>query len=255
MKGSLQFRSKVASAHLVASFLVALVVGGLVVLVWYPGPLREISGGSHLLLLLLTIDMALGPMLTFVLANSLKPRRELFLDIGLVAMVQVLALSYGLWTVFSARPVYLVYEVDRFQVITPSSIDLGELVLAPEGLRSLPLFGPRVIGVRSARSQEEKLHSLDLALAGKDVAKRPDWWVELSDMHRPILTSRGVPLRELRGNNPTDALEIKEAIERNLSKADHIRVYPIVGRKTDWSALVDTSTLEIVDFVEVDGFN
>jgi hypothetical protein len=40
-------------------------------------------------------DVILGPLLTLVVANPAKPRRELARDIGSIIGVQILAAGYG----------------------------------------------------------------------------------------------------------------------------------------------------------------
>ena len=46
----------------------------LVFAVWYPYPYREISGGRDLFLLVVAVDVVLGPLITFAVFNRAKPR-------------------------------------------------------------------------------------------------------------------------------------------------------------------------------------
>jgi hypothetical protein len=116
-----------AGIHLLCSLLIAALAGGLVFGLWYPFPYRELSGGRELFLLIIAVDVVCGPLLTLVLFNPTKPRGELWRDLGLVALIQLGALGYGLWTVWQARPLFLVQEVDRFKVV--AAPDATELVL------------------------------------------------------------------------------------------------------------------------------
>lgn len=76
-----------------------------------------------------------------VLFNPQKPRRELNADLGLVILVQLMALAYGLYSLALARPVYLAYEVDRFRVVSVADIQEGELKPEWEGFCRLPWLG------------------------------------------------------------------------------------------------------------------
>jgi len=67
------------------------------------------------------VDVILGPLITLTVFNRSKPRSELVRDLTVVGLIQLAALGYGLWTVFVARPVHLVFEYDRFRVCMPSS--------------------------------------------------------------------------------------------------------------------------------------
>ena len=77
---------------------------------WYPYPYRELSGGRELFALVVAVDVVLGPLITLVIFNPAKTRRHLVMDFTVIGLLQVAALAYGLWTVFVARPVHLVFE-------------------------------------------------------------------------------------------------------------------------------------------------
>lgn len=119
----------VALAHLLGSTLLVCAAAALVFLIWYPHPYDLLSGGLSLFLILAGVDVVCGPLLTLVLFNPKKPRRELFTDMALVVLVQLSALAYGLYTMHAARPLFLVHEVDRFRVITLS--DYGDVDVGP----------------------------------------------------------------------------------------------------------------------------
>ena len=117
-------------------FVVAALAATLVLGVWFPAPYRSLAGGLHLFWLVVIVDVVCGPLLTAVLYNPRKSRRELTLDLSLVALVQLAALIYGLYSVALARPVALVHEVDRFVAVTQAQIDPAELQQARPRHRS-----------------------------------------------------------------------------------------------------------------------
>jgi len=209
---NLKSRSTAAAVHLGLSVLVALAAAWLVFRVWYLPPYNEISGGRELFTLIVAIDVVLGPLLTFAVYDIAKRRRELVLDIGVISALQVGALAFGLWTAFQARPVYLVHEVDRFQVVTAADIDASELQRALPELQKLPMHGVRTIGVRKAQSKEELFDSIEQAMAGRDVAMRPDWWVPMGQAQFDTLAQRGKGLDWLRAKGPQAALRVDEAL-------------------------------------------
>ena len=110
-------RARAAAIHLTISLALAALAGLLVFAVWYPYPYREISGGRELFILVVTVDVVMGPLMTLAVFNLSKPRKELFRDLAVIAVLQIAALVYGLWTVAVARPVHLVFEIDRFRVV------------------------------------------------------------------------------------------------------------------------------------------
>ena len=112
---------------------------------WYPYPYRELSGGRELLALVVAVDMVLGPLITLVICNAAKMRRDLVMDFTVIGLLQVAALTYGLWTVFVARPVHLVFEYSRMTVRHAVDIAPELLVQAAPALLQLPLRGPTLV--------------------------------------------------------------------------------------------------------------
>ena len=55
-------RLKFLLSHLFISCLIALLVIGLVFFIWYPSPLSTAVGVTHIFLMLLVIDVILGPL-------------------------------------------------------------------------------------------------------------------------------------------------------------------------------------------------
>lgn len=149
--------------------LVAWLIFGL----WYPYPYREISGGRELFMSLAAVDGVIGPLITLVIFNRMKPRRELLLDLTMVGLLQLVALGYGLWTVFEARPVHLVFEYHRMAVVHAADIELATLAQAPTKLQALPLTGPTLLSLRPFKDAGEQLESTMVALNGVPQAAQP----------------------------------------------------------------------------------
>ncbi|WP_309246762.1 hypothetical protein [Ramlibacter montanisoli] len=129
-------RARAAGIHLALSAVVAVLAGLLVFALWYPYPYREISGGRELFLLVVAVDVVLGPLLTFAVFNRAKP--ELRRDLAVIVALQLAGLAYGLWTVQLARPVHMVFEYDRFRVVHRVDIPAELEPLAPAGLEVAP---------------------------------------------------------------------------------------------------------------------
>ena len=174
MMKSTQFKNRLraSSIHLGISLLIAALAALLVFGLWYPYPYREISGGRDLFFLVVAVDVAMGPLITLAIFNRSKPRRELVMDFTLVGMLQLAALGYGLWTVFVARPVHLVFEYSRLSVVHAVDIEPELLVKAPPALQALPLTGPTLIALRPFKDTDEQFQFTMAALGGAPLAAR-----------------------------------------------------------------------------------
>jgi hypothetical protein len=240
--------------HLLASSLVAALTAILVFQVWYAWPLDEMVGGRALFMLVVSVDVVCGPLLTLVLWNPAKPRRELIQDLTIVAIVQMGMLAYGVNTVAAARPVHLVFETDRFQVVTAAEIEPADLPAAPEGLRQLPWTGPTLISIRAPRSNEEFVKSLDLSMAGQEPALRPGWWQDYA-LALPKVQQRAKPLSALDKLPPAKKLELDKAVNTAAIPASELLWLPLTHRRAmDWIVLLDKKTGQPRAYAHIDGF-
>src|ERR1700752_540233 len=97
----MRFRFKAFGLHLLGSACaLALVLGGLYV-GWYRWPGWYLTGGLHVTAILAGVDLTLGPLITLIIANPNKPRRELVRDVGIIVAVQIVALGYGATTLWN----------------------------------------------------------------------------------------------------------------------------------------------------------
>ena len=115
-------RWQAAGAHLTLSAVIGATVLAAMLFVWYPEPFFDAVGGSRLILLLVGVDVVLGPLLTLVVYNPRKPR--LRLDLSIIAVLQSAALIYGVHVMFAARPVYVVLRWTRSHALARSPLAL-----------------------------------------------------------------------------------------------------------------------------------
>ncbi|HET8747990.1 MAG TPA: TfpX/TfpZ family type IV pilin accessory protein [Ramlibacter sp.] len=247
-------RLKAAAIHLGLSALVAATAGLLVFALWYPWPYREISGGRELFQLVVAVDVALGPLITFAIFNRAKPRTELRRDLAIVALLQLGGLAYGLWTVHLARPVHLVYEVDRFRVVHQVDIPEELVQLALSGIPVAPPGGPTLIALRPFRNQQESLDYTMQALQGVQLAAQPALWQPYGEARQRVIAAAR-PVAQLERRFPQQATAIEEALRKAGRDADHAAYLPMVARKAlAWTVLLDAGTAEVIGFLPLDSF-
>ncbi|HBH38419.1 MAG TPA: pilus assembly protein [Curvibacter sp.] len=246
-------RLRASGIHLGISLLIATLAAGLVFALWYPYPYREISGGRELFFIVVAVDVVLGPLITLAVFNRSKPRSELVRDLGIVGLIQLAALIYGLWTVSVARPVHLVFEFDRFRVI--HAIDVPEEMLSqtPPGVSAMPLTGPTLLAVRSFRNADEEASATLAALQGLHLSARPDLW-ESYEQARSRVLAAAKPAAELKRRFPQQAVEMDVVIERSGRPESALKYLPVAARKSFWTALIDADSAEIRGFIPVDSF-
>jgi hypothetical protein len=246
-------RRTASAVHLGISLCIAALAGLVVFGVWYPYPYRDISGGRELFLILVSVDVAIGPLITLVVFNRQKPRTELRRDLAFVGVIQMMALAYGLSTVAQARPVHLVFEIDRFRVV--QGVDVPKELLARQTAKvdAMPWLGPTLLAVRPFHSDRERLDATLVALRGLQLGARPDLW-EPYEAAKPRVLKAAKPVAQLKQRFSERAGDIDAALKaagRNPNTTDYL---PLVGRRAFWTAFVDPVTADVVGFMPLDPY-
>lgn len=250
-RANLRSRAKASLLHFSASLVVALLAATLVFGLWYRWPYRLISGGQELFVLLVSVDIVLGPLLTFAVFDTAKGRRHLTRDLTAIVILQLAALVYGLHTVYEARPVALVFEVDRFRVITAYDVHRPELPEALEQYRRLPLTGPWILGTRKVRDGRENTDALVLGFKGIDIGQRPLFW-QPYELSKPDIFKKARSVSVLMERYPTRRSEIEAAMRSAGIQPESATFLPVVAR-LDWVAVLD-KTGDVATYLPLDGF-
>ncbi len=246
-------RFKAAAIHLRISLVIAALAATLVFVVWYPYPYGELSGGRELFLILITVDVVLGPLITLAIFNRSKPRAELRRDLAIVGLIQLAALAYGLWTVFVARPVHLAFEVDRLRVVHAIDVPADLMDKVPAGIEPLPLTGPTLLSVRRFRDRNEEAQATMVALQGISLSARPDLWQSYGAARTQVLEAART-VAQLKTRFPGQSQAIDAALAKSGRKAESTAYLPVAGRKVFWTALIDPVSADVIGFVPLDSF-
>lgn len=250
-------RIRAALIHLGISLLIALLASALVFGLWYPYPYREISGGRELFLIVVAVDVILGPLLTLAVFNRAKPPGELRRDLGVIGVLQLLALCYGLWTVSLARPVHLVFEIDRFRVVHAVDVPVDLMDEVPAEINALPLLGPSLLAVRNFKNVQESFEATQIALGGIALAARPDLWEPYSQARDRVLKA-AKPVATLKQRFPARAAEIDALLAPHMAplkaKPASLLYLPMAGRKSFWTVFLDPHTAQVIAYMPLDSF-
>ena len=246
-------RVKASGIHLGISLTIALLAALLVFGLWYPYPYREMSGGRELFLMVVMVDVILGPLITLAVFNRAKPLQELKRDLALVALLQLAALGYGMWTVFVARPVHLVFEYDRFRVVHAIDVPVELLNRTPPDVVALPLTGPTLLSLRPFQDANEKMEATMAAFDGLSLSARPDLWQSYASAKGDIWQA-AKPVSQLKIRFAAQAAVIDAAIVKTGRKPETLAYLPMVGRKSFWTVLLDPVSAEVLGFIPIDSF-
>lgn len=250
-----EWKSKVKASgiHLLASLGFGLLAGIFIFFIWYPPPYQKISGGSDLFLLLISIDIVIGPMITFVIYSRKKSRQAITLDFIAIAILQSAALAYGMWTLFVARPVYLVFEYKNFSVV--HAIDLDPMILKKSSspFKNIPLDGPKIISLRKPERGDEQLETMTIALHGVTESEQPNLW-QPYEMAKNNILSTCNSIFTLKEKFPQSESDINSLIAQTGVGEYGLCHLPLLSRGTVWTIIIDRSTVMPAGYLPLDSF-
>ncbi len=178
-------RIKAFFIHGFISISIALLVVGLVFFLWYPAPLAKAVGVTHIFLMMLAIDVILGPLLTLIVYK--KGKKTLIFDLTIIILLQISALGYGLWTISQGRPVWLVFNADRFDIVRVNEIDNRNISRAKLEYQSPSWFHPRWVAAAAPKDVKENNQlTFEAVFSGIDIAQRPNLYMPLIDQKSKI---------------------------------------------------------------------
>lgn len=240
-----------AAKHSLVTIGCAVVTYVLVFYVWYPDVFSHLMSGTKLFLLLLAVEVVLGPCISLVIFNPAKSRRELFFDYLIVGSIQFGALAYGVASVMDSRPVYVVLVKDRLEVVSAAELEESDLLEASsQNFSEVSWSGLKFICVRAPRDavERERLLFEEIPL-GKDVQHLPRFYRECDKgeiFEQGFAVSR---LKSIAGEKQ------KSGVASELMKLDDNKVWlPIMGKMGVWVAIFDRTSSEPVQYIQFDPF-
>ncbi len=237
-------RGKAAGYHFLMSLTVAVAVTIPLVFWLYPAPFFQAAGGMHLLLIILGIDVVLGPFLTFCIFNRAK--KSLKMDLAIIAGIQICALIYGLYATIQSRPVFMTYVIDRFEAVSFADVDPEELLKGPPEIQSIRWGHPKMAYAERPSNQEERDLLLFSALQGVDL-NRLFRYYKPAHLAKPQIIERAQPIEKLNEFNDPRKVEKFLAPHRQIPLA----FVPMQGIRRDLTALVNAKTGDLVEVVDL----
>jgi hypothetical protein len=244
-------RLKAFRIHLVISAAIAASAIGLMLLLWYRPPFFSALGGQHLLLILLGVDIVLGPLITLMIFDPRKSRRALAFDLAVIALLQAAALAYGTGVMFQARPVFVVFSRDSFDLVTANMLSKQDLALTRNpDYRSLPLTGP--VYVYTQMPDDIKLRNEVVwgAFSGKDLPLFPQYYQPYGE-HGAAAGQAARPVAELKQLNPGQVAEIDDAVRASGRNETEVGFLPLRAKYHDETILVGKSDGRILKLLRM----
>ncbi len=148
--------------------------------------------------------------------------------------------------VAEGRPAWLVFAVDRFDLVRVLDIDERKLDLADSTYQTPSWLGPQwVVAVNSIDNDERNDILMESAFGGMDIAQRPNLYQPLSSQKEAI-KQRLLKLSDLPANNSA------ENIKTTLAKYPKADAWlPLRANNQDMVVLMHKASAEVVAIVDL----
>lgn len=230
--------------HLAVSAVLGLIALGVVFEIWYPTPLDAAVGVKDIFLLLLGVDVIVGPVLTCLVYSQGK--KSLRFDLAIIITLQLAAFFYGMWTVADGRPAWLAFNVDRFDLVQVYEIDTRKLMQAEAQYRTPGWMGPKWVAARVPLDIEKRNDvTFEAIFAGVDIAQRPEQYVPLAEQAEEM-QKHAKSLDELKQFNAV------ERVQSELKPWSEANAYlPMMARIKPMTVLINTESAKVVAVVDL----
>ena len=231
LKTHIKQRLKFTFFHI---FFSLILLGGALYLIkqiWYPYPLGEAVGVRKVYMVLLAVDIILGPLLTFMLY---KIDKKLTFDLIFILIIQISAYIFGLYTMTQGRPTWLVFVIDDIELVSPIDIKVTPDYVMHDNFEASLLTKPQwIAAVYSVNAEKKQQQIQDEIFEGINISQRPETYKALDSKKDDLLTKLH-PIYELQKFNNN------KQIQQELKQYKRVKGWlPVKAPNLDMVALFD----------------
>jgi hypothetical protein len=250
----MKFRFKALGLHLSGSACALSLILGALYLGWYSWPGWTLTDVTHVVVVMVGVDVVVGPLLTFVIAHPGKPRRELVRDISIIVAVQLCALIYGTVSLWNGRPLYYAYSETVLQLVQAYDIDAQE---SAAGRRLNPDFAPhwyslpRWIWAPLPQDPSASRKIVTSAIqGGDDVISMPQYFKPW-EQGLPLLRTNLKKVDDVAYFFGPEKKKLKERMRAAGLATDQANSMPLTGRGHPLLAVFDPASVKIKAIISI----
>jgi hypothetical protein len=236
---ALMFHTGIGLLLLMASLLAVFTI-------WYPAPYFRLAGNMELVYVTAAICLVGGPLLTMAV---FKPgKKGLKFDLWVIGFLQLAALVYTLQVLYSQKPQYMVFALDRFTLIPMGQVDPGSI--GDPRFLVFPLRGPLEL-VATLPTDPDALQKFRNEFFGEgkpDLEWRPEFWSLYSEDYRQAVHAAG-SLDRLAASGAVSDENMAAMLGSRKPDVPGLAFLPLIGRKQDFAVIIRTDNGDIVDAV------
>ncbi len=239
---------KASIIHLMLSITLVTLIISLSIYFWYPADILNITHYKDIAFLIISIDLVLGPLLTFVVFAPKK--KGLRFDFAVIAAIQLSALSYGVNALYQAHPLFITYNHGGFNLVHANEVTPADAKL--DQFRVSKLSSPRLAFAKmpdDPKLQSEIMMGVDLK-GEPDIDKRAEYYEPYEKHMDTILKSALDSVKLFDEKNLTKPT--KAFLKKHGKDKDAYAYLPLKGASGDAIIVLDKKTAKMISTIDTD---
>ena len=228
--------------HLIISLIICSSILIFFIFTSYSWPLSKSVGFWNIAFILLAVDVVIGPLLSLMVYKIGK--KSLKFDLSCIVVIQLVALLFGVYSIYEARPAWIVYSVDRFELIKNTDIYVSNFNSIKSKYTKPSILRSQVVAVQLSKSKEQYQQDLSNAVfAGLTLSRQPERYVDYR-LEQPEVIKSMLQLCMLKKYNSA------RLADKILNQYPNAHGYtPLKASHIDMSVLIDKNgeVIKIVD--------
>lgn len=234
-------RKKFFISHLVVSLCIALLAMSIIFYVWYPSPLSDAVGVTHIFYIMIAIDVIIGPVLGFIVYKEGK--KTLKFDLAVIVLLQICAFLYGFNSIFQGRPVYIVDTGNYFELVRNNDLILEHAKEALPEYKKASWGKPRFVRIKLSENLETRNKDMFDELMGHiSIARKPERYIEFKKINIKSIE----PIGDLNKYNAEQTVKSKI-----LSYPEADGWLPLKANAKDMVVLVNKKEGNVIQIVDL----
>lgn len=218
-------RTKIAIRNLVISQAIILSFLLFAYLVWFPHSFSDLGGFKDTALMLIFVDLILGPLLVFIIYK--KDKKYLLFDINVLLAIQLGAFIYGAYSLYLKHPAYAVFNGNQF-VIT----NVSQVYPQPSWQEQLKTFffaSPNLVITKPPEDADKKTEMIVSIMLGSTprIESQPEYYKPFKQYYKEIPTNN--ISMNLLFNDVISKNGLKQFLKMHGGSQDDYDYFPLTG--------------------------
>lgn len=231
--------------HFLLSAVAVSLIFLAVVLIWFPSPFLGLTNFKDIATIIISVDLILGPLLTFVAFNPKK--KSLKKDLAFILSIQIIALSYGIYTLFLTHPVYIAYHGNAFSMVTAKQASPEKAKY--KQLKVSKLSKPTLVYMETNKEIRDKLFA-ETMNEGRDIEAHAEYYKPYENHIDTILENSLDTVKLFGKENQTPST--KHFLKQYDTRKDKYAYLPLIGTSRNAIIVLDKKTADVVTTIDID---